>query len=73
MIIQMTSLSNIVQISSYYDDDSLNNLFKDEGNSLCILSLNCQSINANFDQLNNKVQQLKSKIKIIILAGMAVI
>ena len=60
MLIQMTSLSNIVQISSYYDDDSLNNLFKDKGNSFCILSLNCQSINANFDQLNNKVQQLKS-------------
>ena len=52
---------NIVQLSSYYDDDSLNNLFKDKGNSFCILSLNCQSINAKFDQLNIKVQQLKSK------------
>ena len=51
---------NIVQMSSYYDDDSLNNLFKDKGNSFCILSLNCQSINAKFDQLNIKVQQLKS-------------
>ena len=60
MIILMTSLSKIVQMSSYYDDDSLNNLFKDKGNSFCILSLNCQSINANFDQLNNKVQQLMS-------------
>ena len=47
-------------MSSYYDDDSLNNLFKDKGNSFCILSLNCQSINAKFDQLNIKVQQLKS-------------
>ena len=52
---------NIVQMSSYYDDDSLNNLLKDKGNSLGILSLNCQSINAKFDQLNIKVQQLKSK------------
>ena len=51
---------NIVQMSSYYDDDSLNNLFKDKENSFCILSLNCQSINAKFDQLNIKVQQLKS-------------
>ena len=51
---------NIVQMSSYYDDDSLNNLFKDKGNSFCILSLNCQSINAKFDQLNFKVQQLNS-------------
>ena len=51
---------NIVQMSSYYDDDSLNNLFKDKGNSFCILSLNCQSVNAKFDQLNIKVQQLKS-------------
>ena len=47
-------------MSSYYDDDSLNNLFKDKANSFCILSLNCQSINAKFDQLNIKVQQLKS-------------
>ena len=51
---------NIMQISSYYDDDSLNNLFKDKENSFSILSLNCQSINAKFDQLNIKVQQLKS-------------
>ena len=51
---------NIVQMSSYYDDDSLNNLFKDKGNAFCILGLNCQSINAKFDQLNIKVQQLKS-------------
>ena len=51
---------NIVQMSSYYDDDSLNNLFKDKGISFCILSLNFQSINAKFDQLNIKVQQLKS-------------
>ena len=51
---------NIVQRSSYYDDDSLNNLFKDKGNSFCILSLNCQSINAKFDQLNIEIQQLNS-------------
>ena len=49
---------NIVQMSSYYDDDSLNNLFKDKGNSFCILSLNCRTINAKFDQLNS--EQLKS-------------
>ena len=35
-------------------------MVKDKGNSFCILSLNCQSINAKFDQLNIKVQQLKS-------------
>ena len=48
-------------MSSYYDDDSLNNMFRDKRNSFCILSLNCQrqSINAKFDQLNIKVQQLK--------------
>ena len=51
---------NSMQISSYYDDDSLNNLFKDKENSFSIPSLNCQSINAKFDQLNIKVQQLKS-------------
>ena len=57
---------NIVQMSSYYDDDSLNNLFRDKKKSFCILSLNCQiinkeifGINATFDQLNIKVQQLK--------------
>ena len=46
-------------MSSYYDDDSLNNLFRDKINPFCILSLNSQSINAKFDQLNIKVQQLK--------------
>ena len=51
---------NIVQISSYYDDDSFKNLVKDKGNSFCILSLNCQSINAKFVQLTIKVQQLNS-------------
>ena len=51
---------NIVQMSSYYDDDSLSNLFKDKGNSFCILSLNFRSSNGQFDQLNIKVQQLES-------------
>ena len=45
---------NIVQMSFYYDDDSLNNMFKDKVNSFCILSFNCQSINAKFNQLNIK-------------------
>ena len=45
---------DIVQMSSYYDDDSLNNLIKVKGDPFCILSLNCKSINAKLDQ------QLKS-------------
>ena len=42
---------NIVQMSSYYDDDTLNNMFKDKGNSFCILSLDCQSINGKLINL----------------------
>ena len=52
---------DILQLSSYYDDDSLNNLFTDKADSFSILSLNCQSLNAKFEQINFKIQQLQSK------------
>ena len=51
----------IMQHSSYHDDHSLHNIFKDKSSCFSILSLNCQSLNAKFDQINIKVQQLKSK------------
>ena len=50
----------IMQHSSYNDDDSLTNLFEAKADALSILSLNCQSLNAKIDQINIKLQQLKS-------------
>ena len=50
-----------MQISSYHDDNSLNNISKDKADSFSILSLNCQCLTAKFDQINIKVQQLQSK------------
>ena len=51
-----------MQLSSYHDDDSLNTLFNIKADSFSILSLNCQSLNAKFDQLINiTVQQLRSE------------
>ena len=50
-----------MQLSSYHDDDSLNTLFNIKADSFSILSLNCQSLNAKFDQINIKVQQLRSE------------
>ena len=52
---------DILQLSSYCDDDSLNTLFTDKADSFSILSLNCQSLNAKFEQINIKIQQLQSK------------
>ena len=51
----------VMQFSSYHDDNSLNNIFKDKADSYSILSLNCQCLAAKFDQINITVQQLQSK------------
>ena len=51
----------VMQISSYHDDNSLNNISKDKADSFSILSLNCQCLTAKFDQISIKVQQLQSK------------
>ena len=52
---------DVMQLSSYYGDDSLNKLFKYKSDSFSILGLNCQCLNAKFDQISIMVQQLKSK------------
>ena len=49
----------IMQHSSYHDDHSLHNISKNKFSCFSILSLNCQSLNAKFDQINIKVQQLE--------------
>ena len=51
---------DVIQHSSYHDDASLSNLFEARADVFSILSLNCQSINAEIDQINIKLQQLKS-------------
>ena len=51
---------DVMQHSSYHDDASLSNLFEARADVFSILSLNCQSINAKIDQINIKLQQLKS-------------
>ena len=48
----------IIKHSPYYNNPSLNNLFLKKGSLFNILSLNCQSINAKFDQINIKLQEL---------------
>ena len=45
----------IIKHSPYYND-----LFLKKGNIFNILSLNCKSINAKFDQINIKLQELKN-------------
>ena len=51
---------DVMQHSSYHDDASLSNLFEARADVFSIVSLNCQSINAKIDQINIKLQQLKS-------------
>ena len=41
---------DVMQLSSYYDDGSLNKRFKYKLDSFSILGLNCQCANAKFDQ-----------------------
>ena len=41
-----------MQHSSHHDDHSLHTIFKNKSNCFSILSLNCQSLNAKFDQIN---------------------
>ena len=49
---------DVIRDSSYHDDISLNNLFQCKGNVSSIVSLNYQSLNAKFDQINIKLQEL---------------
>ena len=51
---------DVMQHSSYHDDARLSNLFEARVDVFIILSLNCQSLNAKIDQINIKLQQLKS-------------
>ena len=53
-------INEIIKHSPYYNDHNLNNLFLKKGNIFNILSLNSQSINAKFDQINIKLQELKN-------------
>ena len=48
----------IIKHSPYYKYPSLNNLFLKKGN--IFNSLNCQSINAKFDQINIKLHEQKN-------------
>ena len=46
---------DVMRLSSYYDD-SLNKLFKYKSDSFSIIGLNCQCLNAKFDQISIMVQ-----------------
>ena len=48
--------SELFQTSNYYSQDSLADIFSANINSFNILSLNCQSINANIDEFNIKLK-----------------
>ena len=47
---------DVVQLSSYYDDASLNKLFKYKSYLFSILGINCQCLNDKFDQISIMVQ-----------------
>ena len=48
----------IIKYSPYFDEIKLKNEFKDKTDTFKVLSLNCESINAKFDQLVIKLKQL---------------
>ena len=48
----------IIKNSPYFDEIKLKNEFKDKTDTFKVLGLNCQSINAKFDQLIIKLKQL---------------
>lgn len=51
----------ILTTSLYYDIDQLNNIMNTKKQMFTILSLNCQSINAKFEQLQIYIESLKDK------------
>ena len=48
----------IIKYSPYFDEIKLKKEFKDKTDTFKVLSLNCESINAKFDQLVIKLKQL---------------
>ena len=55
-----TDEPNIFQHSKYYHDEDFIDLLKTKQNQLTILSLNCQSINAKFEQLKIYIEKYNS-------------
>ena len=53
------SVSDVFKISSYYSIDQTAEIYTAHKYSLCLLSLNCQSINAKFDTLILLIESLK--------------
>ena len=51
----------LIQHSPYYYDDKITTWTTTESNTFTILSLNCASINAKFDEILIKLRQLKNK------------
>ena len=52
---------SIIKESLYYDVDQMINLLKQKQQSFTIFSLNCQSLNAKFDQLQILMKRLESE------------
>ena len=50
----------VIQHSSYYDMDEFNNLITNKNNYFSILSLNIQSINAKFHELETLIESLRN-------------
>ena len=50
----------LIQHSPYYYDDKITTWTTTESNTFTILSLNCASINAKFDEILIKLRQLKN-------------
>ena len=48
----------IIKYSPYFDEIKLKNEFKDKTDTFKVLSLNCESINAKFDQLVIKLKHI---------------
>ena len=50
---------SIIKNSPYYNDEKLINELNTKTNNFNILSLNCESINSKFDQINITIEQFK--------------
>lgn len=50
---------NILNLSPYYDNDNAIELLKEKSDTISILSLNCQSLSAKFEQLKIYIEQFE--------------
>ena len=57
----------LIEHSKYFDDLGFKNVLRSQNSKMCILSLNCQSINAKFDKLKMFIDYVNDQSPISVI------